>query len=327
MIGTTVCALPAVHALAAAWPTARLQLLGYHRVSELLLDEPVAQHLHLLDRKAPGPGLTAWLASAPRPDVALDLLSTPESAAALAAAGVPCRVGWPGPGEGPGPTVAVPFPGERHQQSVQDYLDFLVAVGLPAAAAAPTLTAGEACRAAARSWLDAAGAPASLPLHVLGLGGGNARKRWPLPRYLDLAAWLEARTGGRTVFCLGPEEDADADALRRARPGAIVAHRRPLDQVKGLLALADLAVCNDHALMHLSAALGVPTVGVFLASDPAEWFPYGPPACAVIGPPLPCRPCYVEDCPGWACNDPSLWPQVLAALEPRVAVLQGARAG
>jgi ADP-heptose:LPS heptosyltransferase len=63
----------------------------------------------------------------------------------------------------------------------------------------------------------------------------------------------------------------------------------------------------------------VPTVGVFLASDPDEWFPYPPPARRVMGPPLACRPCYREDCAGWECNDPALPGLVAAAVEDLLA--------
>ncbi len=313
MIGTTICAMPAVEAIRAALPDARLTLLGFPRVTELLRDEAAAAGgLRLLDLARLHDDLSLAFTEDGIPDMAFDFLSTPESEAALAKAGVPRRVGWPNEGlDTPGPTLAVPYPGERCQQSVQDYLDFATVAGLDAPFSPPRLIASEATRGAARRWFDAQNARDDR-LFVLGIGGGNDRKRWPLSRYLELATWIESRGGGRPLFFSGPREVEIAARLRRELPSALVAESLPLDLAKGLVAECHLAVCNDHAIMHLAAALGVPTVGLFLASDPSEWFPYAPPSSYVMGPPLDCRPCYTEDCQHWTCNDPSLMAQVKA---------------
>jgi len=315
MIGTTICAMPAVETIRAAFPRARLRLLGFRRVAELLCDEPVAAGpagaLHLLELERLDLQLAELFAAGGAPELVFDFLSIPASVAALAAAGIPVRVGWQHRGfEEPAPTVRVPLPGGKGQQSVQDYLDFVEALGLPnpAGATAPRLTAASATLAAARRWLADRGVVGDDRLFVLGIGGGNDRKRWPLERYLELGAWLEQRGAGAPVFFMGPREAAAGlpARLRAALPAAVLAESLPLDLAKGIIACCRLAVCNDHAIMHLAAALGVPTVGVFLASDPAEWFPYPAPASFVIGPPLPCRPCYSEECDGWECNNPSL---------------------
>lgn len=344
MIGTTICALPAVEAICAAFPRARVQLLGFKRTSEFLRDEQVAAHLHLFDLPglildppglisqspdsplhSPGlisqpPGLISQLESilgrqsAAPVELVFDLLSTRESEAALAGLGIPWRVGWPNDVlSGAGHTVAVPFPGDKQQQSVQDYLDFLEALDLPASFQPPRLVASDPLRDEAKAWLrqQAADQP---PLWVLGVGGGNSRKRWPLALFISLAKSLERDRGGQAVFFMGPNEEHLASELRAQQPDTVVALSLPLDLAKGIISQARLAVCNDHALMHMAAALGVPTVGVFLASNPAEWFPYDRPSRFVMGPSLDCRPCYSEDCEGWECNHPSLLAQVHQAV-------------
>jgi ADP-heptose:LPS heptosyltransferase len=309
MIGTTVCAVPALHALRAAFPAATLELFGFELVSRFLCDEPCGRDLALLDLPLRSAQLAARL---PRPpDLAFDLLGTDESRAALVAAGARRLVGWP---DRHGQvTDPVPFPSGRHQLAVQDYLDFLAAVGAAAPFAAPRLEAAPATRERGRAWLRERGIDDGERVVVLGPGGGNDRKRWPLARFLE----LEARVAGRgvAVHFIGPREP-ELHARLAAAPGRrLVAASLPLDLAKGIVAHGRLAVCNDHSMMHLAAALGVPTVGVFLASDPEEWFPYPPPSRRVIGPPLPCRPCYRADCAGWECNDPALPGLVAAAVD------------
>lgn len=315
MIGTTVCAMPAVQAVRRALPAARVCLLGFTGVSEFLRDEPAAADLRLLELAQLPQQLARALKDPDQPvELALDFLSTPDSEAQLARLGITHRVGWPNDGPEPGHTVAVPFPGERHQQATEDYLDFVRALGLPAKAAPPRLTAGPATRQAARRWLEQQGAGPA-PLLALGVGGGNDRKRWPLARYIELGRHLERRDHGQAVFFCGPQEAHLARQLRAQWPAALLADSLPLDLVKGLLAEARLAVCNDHAVMHLAAALGVATVGLFLASDPEQWFPYAAPSSHVVGPPLDCRPCYSEQCEHWECNHPALYEQVLQRVD------------
>jgi len=309
MIGTTVCAMPAVNAIHAAFPSARVRLFGFDPVSRFLCDEACGQDLVLLHLERLAAELRQELGSPP--DLAFDMLCTPESLGALAGAGAGQIVGWP---DNAGHvTVPVPFPSTRQQLAVQDYLDFVLAVGAAAPLSTPRLTAAASTRQQGDEWLARQGLGPDETLFVLGIGGGNVRKRWPLERFLELEQHLLQR--GRSVFFLGPREAELAQGLHGLPGRHLVAASLPLDLAKGIIARARLAVCNDHAIMHLAAALGVPTVGIFLASDPREWFPYPPPSSHVIGPPLDCRPCYSEECDDWACNDPSLPDQVRARVD------------
>jgi ADP-heptose:LPS heptosyltransferase len=309
MIGTTVCATAALRAIHAAWPAATIQLFGFEPVSRFLLDEPWGPGLTLLELPLRSAQLAAQLPLPP--DLAFDFLGTDASRDALVAVGSRRLVGWPDPhGQ---VTDPVPFPSARHQQAVQDYLDFLVAVGAPAPYAPPRLTAAPATQGRGREWLRQQGVGDDEPLVIMGVGGGNERKRWPLEHFLRLEERLARR--GCAVYFVGPREPGLVGRLDAAPGRRVVAASLPLDVGKGILARGRVAVCNDHAIMHLAAALGVPTVGIFLASNPDEWFPYPPPSRYVIGPPLPCRPCYRADCDGWECNDPSLPAQVAAAVD------------
>ena len=62
-------------------------------------------------------------------------------------------------------------------------------------------------------------------------------------------------------------------------------------------AAVDAAVTNDSGLMHVAAAIGLPTVALFGPTDPQLWAPLNPLA-AVIEPPSdrPCPRCHRPDC-------------------------------
>ena len=73
-----------------------------------------------------------------------------------------------------------------------------------------------------------------------------------------------------------------------ALPGALdLVGTLALPEVASVLKRAALFIGNDSGLMHLSAAAGAPTIGLFGRSSAAEYGPSGPHARAVEadGPP------------------------------------------
>jgi heptosyltransferase II len=66
---------------------------------------------------------------------------------------------------------------------------------------------------------------------------------------------------------------------------------RSLMHTAALLKRCNLLVSNDTGIMHLGAALGVPTVGLFGPNSPRYWAPLGPRATYVYDTKVPCSPC------------------------------------
>jgi len=116
----------------------------------------------------------------------------------------------------------------------------------------------------------ALGAP-SLPASysVLLTMTSRADKLWPEARWLDLIAAM-ARAGLAIVLPWGNDEErARSERLAARDAAAIVPPRQTLPALAGLLARAELVVGVDTGLVHLAAALGTPTVSLFVATDPA----------------------------------------------------------
>jgi ADP-heptose:LPS heptosyltransferase len=93
---------------------------------------------------------------------------------------------------------------------------------------------------------------------------GSPRKNWPINDFRGVAARLSDATGLSVEWCAGPEETLDG-ARRFAT----------LDELIQWLSGAALYLGNDSGPTHIAAALGVPTVAVFVNSDPAVWAPRG----------------------------------------------------
>ena len=60
-------------------------------------------------------------------------------------------------------------------------------------------------------------------------------------------------------------------------PGARLAPATDLDGLAALLAAAGCTVSNNSGPMHLSVAVGAPTLAFFLRMDPARWGYLEPP--------------------------------------------------
>jgi ADP-heptose:LPS heptosyltransferase len=123
-------------------------------------------------------------------------------------------------------------------------------------------------------WLDADVARFDLPEPFCLLAPGGARhrpdKRWPAARYAALASAL-VETGVRPAL-LGTTEEAPLMAeVRAACADAVdLTGRTTLLEVAGLARRARLAVGNDTGPLHLTAAVGCPTVVLYShASNPA----------------------------------------------------------
>ena len=73
-----------------------------------------------------------------------------------------------------------------------------------------------------------------------------------------------------------------------------------------LLGEADVVVSGSTGTMHLAAALGTATVGVFApirASSPARWGALSARARFVLPPVPDCERCIGARCPWWDCMD------------------------
>ncbi len=115
-------------------------------------------------------------------------------------------------------------------------------------------------------------------------GAVGAGKAWPVGHYAELARAL-TRDGASIWVLGGPNESKLARQIAEAG-GNGVRDLTGVDLRNAILALAvaDVSVTNDSGLMHISAAIGTPTVAIFGPTSPWHWKPLNPVA-AILEPP------------------------------------------
>jgi ADP-heptose:LPS heptosyltransferase len=148
------------------------------------------------------------------------------------------------------------------------------------------------------AWFDAADAARAAVLLpgegdwlVLGPTANWAGKLWPPERFSALARALTAPDGplpGARIAILGGPGEVErrmAGPVLEALPGAVdLVGRLSLPEAAAVLARGALFVGNDSGLMHLSAATGSPTLGLFGPTPADEYAPVGHCARAVVAP-------------------------------------------
>ncbi len=133
------------------------------------------------------------------------------------------------------------------------------------------------------------------PWLVLGPTANWSEKVWPADRFVHVARALTAPGGslaGARIAVLGApgalEREMAAPVLAAFPEAVDLVGRLSLPEVAAVLRRAALYLGNDSGLMHMAAAAGAPTLGLFGRSSAAEYGPCGPRALAVEadGPPF-----------------------------------------
>jgi heptosyltransferase-2 len=198
-------------------------------------------------------------------------------------AGIPVRTGFAG--EARFGLINDMRWGER---ALPRMIDQMGALALPANAALPDkwpLPELRVPETEVAQWQTQRGLAAETgPNVTLSPGAVGAGKAWPVRHYAELARALVK--DGASVWVLGgPNETAAAKQIAEAG-GAGVRDLTSNDLRNAILAMAaaDVSVTNDSGLMHISAAIGTPTVAIFGPTSPWHWKPLNPVA-AILEPP------------------------------------------
>ena len=224
---------------------------------------------------------------------ALVLPRTWKAAMAPMLAGIPERVGFFGEAR-----IGLINRMRWGEKSLPRFIDKNAALALPDGAALPpewpvpqlAVSPDDASRWRQANGLGTGAAVALAP------GSVGASKRWT--DYPEAARLLAER--GFDVWVIGgPGEKALAQEIVAAG-GPRVRDLTGTDLRNGVLAMAaaSVAISNDSGLMHIAAAIGTPTMGIFGPTSPYLWAPLNGLAATVVQTrsQLSCQPCQRTVC-------------------------------
>lgn len=273
-IGDALVTTPLLDTLRAAHPDWHITVLLDRGCDEPLLGHPSVDAVLAIRREDwthPWRGPLAWRrVHAVRATIALDVLSTPFSAAVCRVSGARRRIGFDLRARRRFYTDAVPRDtgGSRYAGTARQAL--LAPLGIAPVERAPSLAPDFAD--------DAVAARLCAPdtrLVLLTTTSRRAPRRWPPERFAQLATRLAA-DGACVRLLWGPGERADAETVLAhgiAGDVALAPETPSLRALAGVLHRARVLAGNDNGTRHLAIALGVPTVGIFGPNDPSAWTP------------------------------------------------------
>ncbi|MBI1728009.1 MAG: lipopolysaccharide heptosyltransferase II [Candidatus Rokubacteria bacterium] len=296
-LGDTVMALPALQGLRAACPGACVVAVG--RWAPLLAGQGVADALVPYPLKVRNRRQLAASLRAMRPDGAILLTNSFESALAARLWGARMRLGYDTDLRRVLLTHAVPPPSPRLHQ-IDEYRGLLEAAGVASPVTVPAwrLRENAASGAAVSALLDECGASREARAVGLHLGASfGSSKQWPAASFAEVASRLRER--GLRPILLGSPADVEMATAVSASAGwaipSLVARDGP-ELLPRLLARLACLLSSDTGLAHLAAAVGTPTVTLFGPTDSRLTAPRSHAARRVVGR-APCAPCFLPRCP------------------------------
>lgn len=300
-LGDVILTLPLLNVLKGRFPNAEIDYLARSPGADLLEGEPIVCRVFRVPTGGRSPA--AWVSLAHelrkrRYAAAIDLYSNPRSALLTRLSGAAMRIGGARRVRKRMYTHATVVPSEV-RSAIEHHLYHLRPLGVIARPTRPVLTLSQSERERAGALLRSMGLdPGSETVVGIHPGGKWEVKRWPAESYAELARLLVSSRGLRVVVMVGPGEEPYGEALR-AKLGSAAAYlpALPVREAAALIASLRGMVVADGGMMHVSVAVGTPTVGIFGSSEPDVWFPYEPfgpyvPAFA----PIWCRPCHYHTC-------------------------------
>ncbi len=304
-VGDAVLSLPALRALRARYPEARITVLARPWMADVYRRESFCDEILTAS--------TAWLKRLAiarelrgrRFDAAILLPNSFEAALAAWLAGIPRRIGYNRDGRGLLLTDPIPPPKPggipRHESFY--YLELLRRGGIidELPPAEPIVLEGaDKARCAGLERFAQMGFRG--PIAGLSPGAQNSRaKQWLPERFAEAAVRLAESLGASVaIFGSAPERALArgiAEAIRReGYPVLSLAGETTLGEFIEMAAACRVFLTNDSGAMHLASALGVPTVAIF---GPTDWIATAPggPVWSIVRQPVECSPCMLRDCP------------------------------
>ena len=303
-MGDIIHGLPAVAALRAALPKAKLGWLVEERWAELLCTLPTARsgprspqrplvdRIHTVNTKqwrAALFSLQTWerIAAglsdlrAERYDLAVDLQGAVRSSLLARWSGAPVVYGFAQPRENLASmfyTRQVVAAGEHVVEQNMSLAS--AAAGHPLKVTQFQIPRDQDAERGCHAWLQ--------ERHInnfalLNPSAGWGAKEWPAERYGRVAKQLE-EVGLKSVINYGPGEENVARSVEAASGGTAELFAGTLTYLIALTRRAQLFVGGDTGPMHLAAALGVPVVGIFGPTNPARNGPFGTPNIVLRNP-------------------------------------------
>lgn len=307
-IGDVVYSFPCVRALKESMPKAKLIMAVRQKAAGLVEGCRWADGVIAVDETPRGAWETLlhqWLfwrtVRGYGFDLAIDLRTGTRGAVLAALSGAPIRLA---PYSLDGTlwrnrlfTHLVMPTGKQQQFIVEHYMEILTPWGIQTDKLLPEIRVAPERLAEAERLLAAYGLPRQGNLVAIQPFSLWGYKEWKMEKMAALIRRLQAEHGLPVLIVGGPDEQEKAEAIVALAGDGVcnLAGKTSIALLPALLQKCCLFIGVDSAGLHIAAAVGTPTIGLYGPSGFATWAPKGE-GHVVVHKEMPCVPCHRKGC-------------------------------
>lgn len=302
-IGDAVMCTPALECLASLYPASEITVLTKGRAVPVFENNPHAARTIEYDHQGAHSGFGGKLKLRSELkgrgfDLAVLFQNAFDAAFLSYISGIPERVGYATDLRSGLLTKAIPVSAEikkRHQ--VHYYINIVKTLGGDCPSSIPRLYISKAEDEWADGFIKTNGLEGRVMAGAAPGASYGPAKRWPAERFAEALASLSASHSLVPLIFGGPEDSGTCREVARRMRGKYLdlSGRVTLRQFMALASRVGVFITNDSGPMHISAALGVPTVAIFGSTDPVLTGPLGADA-RVVSNSTECSPCFERQC-------------------------------
>lgn len=293
-IGDIVLSTIILDSLKNAFPNSEIHYLTEHFAKQSLSNNPLITKVLTMGKKD-FPLKTALKIRKEKYDLLLDLWSNPRSAQITFLSGVKLRAGFAYRGRKYAYNIlATSERGDYH--SAEHNLKILEALNIPITSKRLHFYVDENDFKKAKEFI----ANNFLNEKIIGIipAGGWESKRCDKEKWVSICKEIIKSIDVKFLILWGPGDEIDAEFIKaNLSQKAVLA---PSTELKGMTALmkhCSLIIANDSGPMHISAAIGLPTLGIFGPTNPKAHGPYSQNSDYIIKDDLFCIVCNLLVCP------------------------------
>ena len=119
---------------------------------------------------------------------------------------------------------------------------------------------------------------------VLGISASGPTKRWDIENYINLATKLNKIKNCKFIIAASKEDKEIIDKIKNSEIGenCISLENLSIQEILPIIKSCDLYIGNDTGFMHISSALGIKSVSIFIDSPAYSYSGYSDNIIAIV---------------------------------------------
>ena len=238
----------------------------------------------------------AWRIRKEKYDMLIDLWSNPRSAQITFFSGVKYRVGYAYRGRKYAYNI-LGTSGKGNHHSAEHNLELLKPLGVNIISKKLHYYVGNLEKVFADKFFNENKLDGEKVFGIIPAGGWDS-KRCDKEKWVDICTESVKIFNCKILVLWGPGDESDAQFIKsKLGENCLLAPKSSLPQMAAMISECDLVIANDSGPMHIAAALGVKTLGIFGPTNPKAHGPYSQNSDYVIKDDLDCIICNKLICP------------------------------